>query len=163
MRLEPATSADLPELHGDVIVTYGDVPLLTGDTLGELVQAHRAQASAVTVLTAQVSDPTGYGRVLRDRSGHVSGVVEHRDADEEQLRITEINSGIYVFDAETLKAGLAELRPDNSQGELYLTDVLASARRAGPAPGGAHGSGTRRFMRRDGGQPEALPPRFGPG
>lgn len=123
--------ADLPELHGDVVVTYGDVPLLTGETLRELVQAHRAQGAAVTVLTAQVGDPTGYGRVLRDRSGHVSGIVEHRDADEDQLRITEINSGIYVFEAETLKEGLAELRPDNSQGELYLTDVLASARRAG--------------------------------
>ena len=123
--------AALPELHGDVVVTYGDVPLLTGETLADLLHEHRTQDSAVTVLTAQVGDPTGYGRVLRDRSGHVSAIVEHRDADEAQRQITEINSGIYVFEADVLRAGLAELRPDNSQGELYLTDVLATARRAG--------------------------------
>jgi len=123
--------AALPELSGDVVVTYGDVPLLTGDTLAELVADHRTEGTAVTVLTAQVGDPTGYGRVLRDRSGHVQAIVEHRDADAEQRAITEINSGIYVFEAGALRAGLAELRPDNEQGELYLTDVLAAARRSG--------------------------------
>jgi bifunctional UDP-N-acetylglucosamine pyrophosphorylase/glucosamine-1-phosphate N-acetyltransferase len=123
--------AALPELEGDVVVTYGDVPLLDGDTLAGLLADHRAQGAAVTVLTAQVGDPTGYGRVVRDRSGHVESVVEHRDADDDQRTISEINSGIYVFEATTLRQGLAELRPDNAQGELYLTDVLASARRAG--------------------------------
>jgi bifunctional UDP-N-acetylglucosamine pyrophosphorylase/glucosamine-1-phosphate N-acetyltransferase len=123
--------AALPELDGEVVVTYGDVPLLTGDTLAELVAGHRRERAAVTVLTAQVGDPTGYGRVLRDRTGHVSAIVEDRDADAEQRTITEINSGIYVFEPQTLTAGLAELSPDNAQGELYLTDVLASARRAG--------------------------------
>ncbi|GAA1427486.1 bifunctional UDP-N-acetylglucosamine diphosphorylase/glucosamine-1-phosphate N-acetyltransferase GlmU [Microlunatus lacustris] len=123
--------AALPELHGDVVVTYGDVPLLDGDTLAGLLADHRAQGAAVTVLTAQVADPTGYGRVVRDGSGHVEAVVEQRDADEDQRTISEINSGIYVFEAATLAQGLAELRPDNAQGELYLTDVLASARRAG--------------------------------
>ncbi|WP_375423379.1 bifunctional UDP-N-acetylglucosamine diphosphorylase/glucosamine-1-phosphate N-acetyltransferase GlmU [uncultured Friedmanniella sp.] len=123
--------AALPALTGEVVVTYGDVPLLTGDTLTELVAAHRAEQATVTVLTAQVGDPTGYGRVLRDRSGHVEGIVEHRDADEDQRRITEINSGIYVFQADTLAAGLAGLQPDNSQGELYLTDVIGSASAAG--------------------------------
>jgi bifunctional UDP-N-acetylglucosamine pyrophosphorylase/glucosamine-1-phosphate N-acetyltransferase len=127
--------AELPQLQGEVVVTYADVPLLTGDTLTDLVREHRAQGSAVTVLTAQVGDPTGYGRVLRDRSGHVEAIVEHRDADAAQRDITEINSGIYVFGAETLAAGLAELRPDNAQGELYLTDVLGSARRAGGVVG----------------------------
>ncbi|WP_375431456.1 bifunctional UDP-N-acetylglucosamine diphosphorylase/glucosamine-1-phosphate N-acetyltransferase GlmU [uncultured Friedmanniella sp.] len=123
--------AALPALTGAVVVTYGDVPLLTGDTLAELVAAHRAEAAAVTVLTAQVGDPTGYGRVVRDRSGHVQAIVEHRDADPSQLTISEINSGIYVFEASALADGLAGLRPDNSQGELYLTDVLAAARSAG--------------------------------
>ncbi len=123
--------AGLPGLTGEVVVTYGDVPLLTGDTLVELVAAHRVEKAAVTVLTAQVGDPTGYGRVVRDRSGHVAAIVEHRDADEGQRRITEINSGIYVFEAATLVTGLAALQPDNSQGELYLTDVLGSARAAG--------------------------------
>lgn len=123
--------AALPELSGPVVVTYGDVPLLTGDTLTDLVAAHRAEQAAVTVLTAQVGDPTGYGRVVRDRSGHVRAIVEHRDADSDQLAITEINSGIYVFEAATLADGLAALRPDNSQGELYLTDVVGSARAGG--------------------------------
>ncbi|MFL6063553.1 MAG: bifunctional UDP-N-acetylglucosamine diphosphorylase/glucosamine-1-phosphate N-acetyltransferase GlmU [Friedmanniella sp.] len=123
--------AELPQLQGQVVVTYADVPLLTGDTLVDLVHEHREQGSAVTVLTAQVGDPTGYGRVLRDSSGHVHAIVEHRDADAAQRSITEINSGIYVFEPATLEAGLAELRPDNDQGELYLTDVLGSARRAG--------------------------------
>ena len=123
--------AALPELHGDVVVTYGDVPLLTGDTLAELVADHQAERAAVTVLTAQVADPTGYGRVLRDPSGHVQAIVEHRDADAEQRAVTEINSGIYVFEAGALRSGLAELRPDNAQGALYLTDVLGSARRSG--------------------------------
>jgi bifunctional UDP-N-acetylglucosamine pyrophosphorylase/glucosamine-1-phosphate N-acetyltransferase len=129
--------AELPPLQGEVVVTYADVPLLTGDTLADLVREHRAQGAAATVLTAQVGDPTGYGRVLRDPTGHVEAIVEHRDASPEQARITEINSGIYVFEAETLAAGLAGLRPDNAQGELYLTDVLGSARRAG-GPVGAH-------------------------
>ncbi len=123
--------AELPELHGDVVVTYGDVPMLDGETLAALLHDHREQGAAVTVLTAQLDDPTGYGRVVRDGSGQVEAVVEHRDADTAQRAITEINSGIYVFAAQTLRQGLAELRPDNTQGELYLTDVLGSARRAG--------------------------------
>jgi bifunctional UDP-N-acetylglucosamine pyrophosphorylase / glucosamine-1-phosphate N-acetyltransferase len=123
--------AELPEVAGEVVVTYGDVPLLTGETLAELVNVHRASGSAVTVLTAEVSDPTGYGRVLRDADGLVSRIVEQRDAGPEELAITEINSGIYVFDAETLRAGLAGIRGENAQGELYLTDVLAAARAEG--------------------------------
>ena len=123
--------AQLGDLTGDVIVTMGDVPMLTGDTLSALAAEHRSRASAVTVLTARVLDPTGYGRIVRDEVDGVAGIVEHRDADDEQRQINEINSGIYVFDAETLRAGLAELAPSNVQGELYLTDVLGHARRAG--------------------------------
>jgi bifunctional UDP-N-acetylglucosamine pyrophosphorylase / glucosamine-1-phosphate N-acetyltransferase len=121
----------LAELDGDVIVTYGDVPMLSGETLAALLEEHRARQAAVTVLTAEVPDPTGYGRILRGSDGMVSGIVEHRDADEVQLQITEINSGIYVFDAAALKAALVELAPTNDQGELYLSDVPAVVRRAG--------------------------------
>jgi bifunctional UDP-N-acetylglucosamine pyrophosphorylase/glucosamine-1-phosphate N-acetyltransferase len=105
--------------------------MLTGETLGALLEEHRTQQAVVTVLTAEVSDPTGYGRILRDGDGMVSGIIEHRDADEIQRQITEINSGIYVFDAASLAAALAELAPTNDQGELYLSDVPAVVRRAG--------------------------------
>jgi bifunctional UDP-N-acetylglucosamine pyrophosphorylase / glucosamine-1-phosphate N-acetyltransferase len=121
----------LGELTGEVVVTYGDVPMLTTETLAALLGEHRAQQAAVTVLTARVPDPTGYGRILRDADDMVTGVVEHRDADQVQVSINEINSGIYVFDADTLRSALTELSPDNDQGELYLTDVLAVARRSG--------------------------------
>ncbi len=121
----------LADLDGDVIVTYGDVPMLTGETLGALLSEHRTRQAMVTVLTAEVPDPTGYGRILRDSEGMVRGIVEHRDADEMQRQITEINSGIYVFDAAALKAALTELTPTNDQGELYLSDVPAVVRQAG--------------------------------
>jgi bifunctional UDP-N-acetylglucosamine pyrophosphorylase / glucosamine-1-phosphate N-acetyltransferase len=82
----------LADLTGDVIVTMGDVPMLTGDTLGALLLEHRASRAAATVLTAEVPDPTGYGRILRDADGMVSSVIEHRDADDTERLITEINS-----------------------------------------------------------------------
>lgn len=126
-----AALGQLADLTGDVIVTMGDVPMLTGETLVALLEEHRARQAAVTVLTAQVPDPTGYGRILRDGDGMVSGIVEHRDADDSQLEITEINSGIYVFDAVTLRAALTEIAPMNDQGEIYLTDVLTVVRGAG--------------------------------
>ncbi len=116
---------------GTVVVTYGDVPLLTGMTLAELVAQHEGAGNAVTVLTARVADPTGYGRIVRAEDGSVAGIVEHRDATADQLAIDEINSGIYAFDGRVLVEALAQLRPDNDQGELYLTDVLALARAAG--------------------------------
>ena len=115
----------LPNLEGEVVVTYGDVPLLTGKTLRRLVSIHRAESNAVTVLTAEVEDPSGYGRIVRT-GGKVTGIVEHRDASDELL-IREINSGIYVFDAAVLRDGLAQLNTDNAQGEQYLTDILRYA------------------------------------
>jgi bifunctional UDP-N-acetylglucosamine pyrophosphorylase / glucosamine-1-phosphate N-acetyltransferase len=125
----------LADLAGEVIVTMGDVPMLAGETLGALVEEHRARQAAVTVLTAQVPEPTGYGRILRDADGMVSGIVEHRDADDLQREITEINSGIYVFDAATLRSALTEIAPDNDQGELYLPDVVTVLRKAGKPVG----------------------------
>jgi bifunctional UDP-N-acetylglucosamine pyrophosphorylase/glucosamine-1-phosphate N-acetyltransferase len=121
----------LGELSGEVVVTMGDVPMLTTETLAALLLEHRTRQAAVTVLTARVPDPTGYGRIVRDADDMVEAIVEHRDADEVQSSINEINSGIYVFEADTLRSALTELGPDNDQGELYLTDVLAVARRGG--------------------------------
>ncbi|APU12808.1 MULTISPECIES: bifunctional UDP-N-acetylglucosamine diphosphorylase/glucosamine-1-phosphate N-acetyltransferase GlmU [Actinoalloteichus] len=121
--------AELPAgLTGTVLVSYGDVPLLDTDTLAALLAEHSAAGNAVTVLTAELPDPTGYGRVLRDADGAVTGIVEHKDATESQREITEVNSGVYAFDAAVLRDGLGRLRTDNVQGELYLTDVLAIAR-----------------------------------
>lgn len=121
----------LTPLEGTVVVTYGDVPLLEAATLRELVAVHNADSNAVTVLTARVEDPAGYGRVLRAEDGTVTGIVEQKDATAEQLAVNEINSGIYAFDAAVLRSALSQVSTDNAQGEMYLTDVLALARAAG--------------------------------
>ncbi|MFC7491290.1 MULTISPECIES: bifunctional UDP-N-acetylglucosamine diphosphorylase/glucosamine-1-phosphate N-acetyltransferase GlmU [unclassified Knoellia] len=118
-------------VSGTVLITSGDTPLLTAETIAALFDAHTTAASAVTVLTARVPDPSGYGRILRDEDDSVLGIVEHKDATDEQRAITEINSGIWAFDAAVLRAALEEVGTDNSQGEKYLTDVLAIARDGG--------------------------------
>ncbi|MEU5691659.1 bifunctional UDP-N-acetylglucosamine diphosphorylase/glucosamine-1-phosphate N-acetyltransferase GlmU [Actinosynnema sp. NPDC020468] len=124
--------AELPaDLAGTVVVTYGDVPLLDADTLRALLAEHGARGNAVTVLTAVVPDPTGYGRIVRDADGSVAAIVEQKDATDAQRAITEINSGVYAFDAAVLRDGLSRLSTDNAQGELYLTDVLTIARADG--------------------------------
>ncbi|MCW5952867.1 MAG: bifunctional UDP-N-acetylglucosamine diphosphorylase/glucosamine-1-phosphate N-acetyltransferase GlmU, partial [Propionibacteriaceae bacterium] len=118
--------AVLEGIAGEVVVTSGDVPLLTGRTLTELVISHRDQRNDVTLLTAIVPDPTGYGRIVRDGAS-VTRIVEQRDATPAERAIDEINAGIYVFDAELLAEGLAGLQAKNAQGEFYLTDVIAHA------------------------------------
>jgi bifunctional UDP-N-acetylglucosamine pyrophosphorylase / glucosamine-1-phosphate N-acetyltransferase len=119
----------LPEdLAGTVLVTYGDVPLLDTVTLSALLAEHAALGNAVTVLTANVPDPHGYGRIVRDADGTVAAIVEQKDTTAEQAAITEINSGVYAFDATVLADALSQLSTDNAQGEQYLTDVLAIAR-----------------------------------
>ena len=124
--------APLADVQGEVVVTYGDVPLLTGETLLDLVAAHREHADAVTLLTAVLDDPHGYGRIVRDADGdQVAAIVEQKDTTPEQATITEINAGIYVFEADVLRAGLDSLTTDNAQGELYLTDVVKFARGRG--------------------------------
>jgi len=123
------------DFDGAVIVTSGDVPLLEAETLQELVAEHERSGNAVTVLTARVPDPTGYGRIIPSDDGSVAGIVEHKDATPEQRAIDEINAGIYAFDAATLRDGLTRITTDNAQGELYLTDVLAIARSDGKRVG----------------------------
>jgi bifunctional UDP-N-acetylglucosamine pyrophosphorylase/glucosamine-1-phosphate N-acetyltransferase len=125
------------ELAGTVLVSYGDVPLLDTATLAGLLDAHHRARHAVTVLSATVADPAGYGRIVRDQDGEVTGIVEDRDATEAQRGISEINSGVYAFDAAVLRSALARLGTANSQGERYLTDVLGLARDDG-LPVGAH-------------------------
>ena len=120
-----------PDLAGTVLVTYGDVPLLTGETLVALTEGHLQAGSAVSVVTAHLEDPTGYGRVVRDADGRVVRIVEHKDASEEERALTEINSGIYAFDAVLLRQALARVGTDNAQGEKYLTDVVQIARESG--------------------------------
>ncbi|MFI0463331.1 bifunctional UDP-N-acetylglucosamine diphosphorylase/glucosamine-1-phosphate N-acetyltransferase GlmU [Saccharopolyspora sp. 5N102] len=128
--------SELPAgLTGTVLVSYGDVPLLDSEALRALLSEHREAGNAVTVLTAVVDEPTGYGRMLRDADGQVTGIVEQKDATPEQAAITEINSGVYAFDAEVLADALKRLSTDNAQGELYLTDVLSIARGDGRAVG----------------------------
>lgn len=122
------------EASGEVVVTYGDVPMLSGQTLIGLVAAHREQGNACTVLTAHVPDPTGYGRIVRE-DGQVARIVEHKDASEAERAITEINSGIYVFNAALLREGLPTLQPNNAQGELYVTDMVGYARAHGQRVG----------------------------
>ncbi len=120
------------QVEGAIVVTSGDVPLVDAELLGQLLDAHANAGAAVTVLSAQVDDPTGYGRIVRDAgSGEVVEIVEHKDASQEQREIDEINSGIYVFDAAALRGAVAQLDQNNAQGEMYLPDVIAIARREG--------------------------------
>ncbi|MEU3840907.1 bifunctional UDP-N-acetylglucosamine diphosphorylase/glucosamine-1-phosphate N-acetyltransferase GlmU [Streptomyces sp. NPDC028635] len=118
-------------VEGTVVVVCGDTPLLTGDTLAQLAATHSADGNAVTVLTAEMPDATGYGRIVRDDSGAVTAIVEHKDASETQREIREINSGVFAFDGALLADALKQVRTDNSQGEEYLTDVLGILREAG--------------------------------
>jgi bifunctional UDP-N-acetylglucosamine pyrophosphorylase / glucosamine-1-phosphate N-acetyltransferase len=106
-----------------VLVLPGDTPLLTAPTLAQLLEASEGRAAAM--LTAELEDPSGYGRVLRTEAGTVAGIVEHRDATDDQLAVREINAGMYLVDRPLLEDGLARLDDDNDQGELYLTDIVA--------------------------------------
>ncbi len=119
-------------VDGTVVVVCGDTPLLTGETLRQLAATHGEDGNAVTVLTAEVPDATGYGRIVRDGdSGAVTAIVEHKDATEAQRAIREINSGVFAFDGRLLADALGKVRTNNSQGEEYLTDVLGILREAG--------------------------------
>ncbi|MBF8983637.1 bifunctional UDP-N-acetylglucosamine diphosphorylase/glucosamine-1-phosphate N-acetyltransferase GlmU [Lutibacter sp. B2] len=117
------TQHDLPD-EGHVLLLYGDTPLITSETIKELISYHEEGDFAATILTAHVNDPTGYGRIARDHSDRVVKIVEHKDANEEEKEITEINSGIYCYDAKLLKQSLSKLDNNNTQNEYYITDVV---------------------------------------
>jgi len=118
------TKSLLSDFRGDVLVLSGDVPLLTVSTIRDLISYHHQRKAVATILTADLDDPTGYGRILRDVEDHVVGIVEHRDASDEQKKEREINSGIYIFDNEHMFDALAHINPHNAQNEYYLTDVF---------------------------------------
>ena len=109
----------------EIIVLCGDAPLLRASTIQELLSTHCAAGAAATVLTAELDDPTGYGRVLRGSDGEVERIVEHKDATAAEREVREINSADYVFDLVAVRSALVEVKDDNRQGEYYLTDTVA--------------------------------------
>lgn len=121
----------IPDFAGTVVVTNGDVPLLTPDTLQALVDKHEAERAAVTVLSLEFDNPTGYGRIIRGEAGDVVAIVEEKDATDEQRKVREVNSGVFAFDSAVLRDALERVTPDNAQGEFYITDVLGIARNDG--------------------------------
>ena len=130
------TASLLADYSGDVLIVPGDAPLLSGEVLASLIAAHRERNAAATLLTAVLKEDAGsYGRVVRDSHGDVVAIVEARDASPDQKRIREINTSVYAFSAPRLFAALQDLRPDNAQGELYLTDVIRLLRDAGETVG----------------------------
>ncbi len=123
----------LADFDGSVVVLTGDSPLIKPETIARLAEIRAEQDAAVVVLTMQLDDPTGYGRIIRDSEGHVERIVEQKDATPEEAAVNECNSGFYCFDARALFDALTQVNDDNAQGELYLTDVLEISRKAGRA------------------------------
>jgi bifunctional UDP-N-acetylglucosamine pyrophosphorylase/glucosamine-1-phosphate N-acetyltransferase len=126
-----SAAAGQGQAEGPVVITASDVPLLDGATLAGVLEQHRASGAAVTLLSTLLDNPTGYGRVVRAADGSVTGIVEEKDATDEQRAIKEINASIYVVDADILRAGLATLTKSAVTGELYLTDIVGYANKAG--------------------------------
>lgn len=122
-----ARDAALDGFQGDVVVLYGDVPLLTEEALRALLSEHRGSGAAVSILTSVLEDATGYGRIIRDGTGALTRIVEEKDATPEERAIQEWNPGIYCVASDFLFDALDRLEPNNAQGELYLTDVIGFA------------------------------------
>lgn len=118
-------------LKGAVLIAASDMPLLDTQTLQSLIDFHNNQGNAATVLTAVLDDATGYGRIVRGKNGDVLRIVEHKDANAGELAIKEVNTSVYVFDAEVLTDAISNLNSKNAQGEFYLTDALEHARAMG--------------------------------
>lgn len=116
---------------GTVLIVAGDTPLLSSESLSQLIAAHNEGGFAATVLTAEHPDPTGYGRIIRSENGDLVRIIEERDATEVEREIVEINSGVYVFDLAKLREAIERLSEGNAQGELYLTDVIEILRTDG--------------------------------
>jgi UDP-N-acetylglucosamine diphosphorylase/glucosamine-1-phosphate N-acetyltransferase len=123
--------AALRDWEGEIVVLCGDTPLLTAGTLRALFDTHRQTQAAATVLTADLEDPTGYGRVVRGIDDSVLRIVEQKDATPEELKVHEINSGLYVFSSADLWHALTKVDADNAQREYYLTDTLEILRSEG--------------------------------
>ena len=119
------------DAEDDILVLPGDQPLLRAETIALLATEHRNQDAAATILTAHLADPTGLGRIIRDKDDRVARIVEHGDADIEELEVDEINTSIYCFRRNLLAPALRRLSPENAQGEYYLTDVIEVLRTAG--------------------------------
>ncbi|WP_282853266.1 bifunctional UDP-N-acetylglucosamine diphosphorylase/glucosamine-1-phosphate N-acetyltransferase GlmU [Gulosibacter sediminis] len=119
------------DFDGDVVVLSGDVPLLDAPTVRRLLEAHRLDADQLTLLSAIYENPSGFGRIVRDTDGEFEAIVEHKDASERQLDITEINAGVYVFTASAARDALSRIGQDNTQGEKYLTDAASLIKRDG--------------------------------
>ncbi len=119
------------DLDGDLLVLPGDTPLLRGETLSRLVAAHRRDEAAATLLTARLDDPTGYGRVVRDKAGQIVRIVEQADATPDEMQVDEVATSVYCFRHSLVAPALRRLRPENAQGEYYLTDVIEVLRTAG--------------------------------
>lgn len=114
----------LKDKKGKVVILYGDVPILRPETLESLISKSFKNKEYATLLTAIYENPTGYGRIIRDEGGNIKAIIEEKDANMEEKQIKEINSGIYCFDIQELVAALTQIKPNNAQGEYYLTDVI---------------------------------------
>lgn len=123
--------AERGELSGPVLIAASDMPLLDAGTLHDLLGFHEASGNGATVLTTILDDPTGYGRIIRDREGNVLRIVEQKDANRSELAVQEVNTSVYVFDAAVLARSIAGLKSNNAQGEFYLTDALEMAKADG--------------------------------
>ncbi|NLM37663.1 MAG: bifunctional UDP-N-acetylglucosamine diphosphorylase/glucosamine-1-phosphate N-acetyltransferase GlmU [Firmicutes bacterium] len=123
--------AHLAGFDGDLLVLYGDTPFITAQSLQALVDVHRRSGAAATVLTAELPDPTGYGRIIRSPEGRLTAIVEEKDASAEEKKVREVNTGIYCFALPALRTSLGGLKPQNAQGEYYLTDVIGLLAAAG--------------------------------
>ena len=115
----------LDGFEGDVLVCCGDMPLMKRSTYESLAAAHREQGNACTILSGMADEPLPYGRIIRDADGGFSHIVEDKDCTPEEKAVTELNAGVYLFRWADLKEALSSLRPDNAQGEYYLTDAPA--------------------------------------
>ena len=121
---------------GEVVILNGDTPLITAETINKAIEYHKNNGNQATVITAILDDATGYGRIVRDNDGSVLKIVEQKDASKEEKKINEVNSGMYVFDAQSLVYALDKITPNNAQGEYYLTDTLEILLSAGTKIGG---------------------------
>lgn len=127
--------AELSGLEGQTLVIAGDTPLITGDSLVNLIDHHVKHKNVATILTAEADNPFGYGRIIRDKHGDVTKIVEQKDATDFEQLVKEINTGTYVFDNKRLFEALKNITTDNAQGEYYLTDVISIFKEAGEKVG----------------------------